>query len=77
MKLDDGKIAAARRASGMTIDDAASICGLSRPTYSMREQYAGDFRISELVSLRSALDKNGKTLFDSAISTIFLPSELR
>lgn len=77
MNLDDGKIAAARRASGITIEDAAAICGLSRPTYSTREQYVGDFRVSELVSLRSALDKNGQTLFDSAISTIFLPTELR
>lgn len=77
MNLDEGKIAAARKASGLTVDEAANACGLSRPTYSLREQQVGDFRIRELLMLRDSLDKTGKSLFDSAIATIFLPTTLR
>ena len=54
--------AAARRASGLTVDRAAEVCGVSRPTVNAREGDPGSFRLSELRSLYAALDETGREL---------------
>ena len=53
---------AARRASGLTADRAADVCGVSRPTYNSRESDPGQFRLCELARLYSSLDGTGREL---------------
>ena len=54
--------AAARRASGLTVDDACRACGVSRPTYNSREKDPGQYRLCELASLYAELDETGREL---------------
>lgn len=54
--------AAARRASGVTIDRAAEACGVSRPTVVSRERDPGQYRLCELASLYADLDATGREL---------------
>ena len=54
--------AAARRASGLTIDEAAEACGVSRPTYNSRERNPMGFRMEELRRLHASLDEVGREL---------------
>lgn len=54
--------AAARRASGVTIDRAAEACGVSRPTVVSRERDPGQYRLCELASLYAELDATGREL---------------
>lgn len=54
--------AAARRASGVTIDRAAEVCGVSRPTVVSRERDPGQYRLCELASLYAELDATGREL---------------
>lgn len=62
------KFGAARRASGMTADDASTSCGISRYTYQLREINPGDFRLSELRSLHSRLSDTARPILDDAVS---------
>lgn len=54
--------AAARRASGVTIDRAAEVCGVSRPTVVSRERDPGQYRLCELAALYAELDATGREL---------------
>ena len=54
--------AAARRASGLSVEDARLACGLSRPTVNSRESDPGSYRLSELRALYAALDDTGREL---------------
>ena len=54
--------AAARRASGVTIDRAAEACGVSRPTVVSRERDPGQYRLCELRALYAELDDTGREL---------------
>lgn len=49
--------AAARRASGLTIDEAAKVCGASHPTYNSRERNPMCFSLEELCRLYASLDE--------------------
>ena len=69
--MDQEKFAAARRASGLTVDRAAQVCEVSRPTYTSRERYPLDFRLSELARLYEALDDTGKRLLLEAVNSTF------
>lgn len=68
--IDSEKFAAARRASGLTIEDAAMTCGITRQTYSIRERNAGDFRLQEISKLSSALNDSGKALLKEALNDL-------
>ncbi len=70
--MDDDMIAAARRASKITIEDAADACGLSRVTYQQRELHPDQFRISELVSLHGCLTPLGKRILVEGIENFFV-----
>lgn len=60
---------AARRASGLSITDAASACGISSVTYATaRENEPGMFRLDELKGLQGAMGKTSKKLLLDAIS---------
>ena len=68
------KVEAARRASGMTIEDAASACGVSSATYANREKSDFDqFRLSELQGLYSSLNEISQPILKEAVADIFLP----
>lgn len=68
---------AARRASGLTVEDAAIACGITRQTYQLREANPEDFRISELIGLKNNLTDIGEQVLSETINDIFLPSKLR
>lgn len=69
--MDTEKFAAARRAAGLTVDKAAQVCEVSRPTYTSRERYPLDFRLSELARLHEALDETGRRLLLEAVHSTF------
>ena len=71
MNFDKTKFSAARRAGGMTLDEAANSCGITRQTYITREKQPSEFRLYELHGLYSALDQNGRGLLKDAINGIF------
>lgn len=60
--------AAARRASGVTIDRAAEACGVSRPTVVSRERDPGQYRLCELAALYAELDETGRELLMRGVS---------
>ena len=62
MDASTSLFAAARRASGVTIDRAAEVCGVSRPTVVSRERDPGQYRLCELASLYAELDATGREL---------------
>lgn len=64
--------AAARKASGMTGEEAAAICGISRPTYLDREACPGKFRLEELMNLYEKMNDSGKMLLSNSIRSLFL-----
>ncbi len=74
MEFNDGIFAAARRASGMTQETAASICGVSRPTYNLREGSPAEFHLGDLVALYSRMDGPGRKLLREGICSLFLPN---
>ena len=47
--MNDDVIGAARRASKVTVEEAATVCGLSKVTYLQREQHPDQFRLCELM----------------------------
>lgn len=59
---------AARMASGMTIDNAAEFSGVSRPTYILREQSPGDFRLSEIRLLYCNMADFAKPVLTDAVN---------
>jgi DNA-binding XRE family transcriptional regulator len=72
MDINSEEFSAARRASAMTLEDAAKACGITRQTYQLREKRAGDFHLSELVALREQMSDSGKKLLSDAIVPLFL-----
>lgn len=65
----DNEFKAARRASGLSITDAASACGISSVTYATaRENEPGMFRLGELKNLHSAMNRTCRKLLLSAVS---------
>lgn len=71
MGLDGEKIAAARRASNLTIAKAAEICEISKPCYIQREKNPDMFRMHEIAHLYEALSDTAKPIFREAVSSVF------
>lgn len=71
MVIDSAKFADARRASGLTLEAAASACGITRQTYQLREKRAGDFHLSELVKLKDSMNDSGRKLLQDALYELF------
>ena len=66
--------AAARKASGLTYDQAATACNLSRASYFVREnEHPEQFRLCELAGLHCQLTDTAKPILMKAIEDIFLP----
>lgn len=71
MPIENNKIADARRASGLTLETAASICGITRQTYQLREKQPEDFRLGELIKLNEQMNSSGKRLLRDALYLLF------
>ena len=54
--------AAARRASGLSVEQACHVCGVSRPTLVSRERDPSQYRLCELRALYAELDATGREL---------------
>ncbi|MEY8437857.1 helix-turn-helix domain-containing protein [Atopobiaceae bacterium 24-176] len=64
---------AVRRAAGLSLEDAASICGISRPTYTVRENNPGEFKLNDLLRLYASMNQPGRQLLGSTLGSLFLP----
>lgn len=73
MKINQDKFIAARKASGMTLDKASELAGISKPTYVGREKHPEQFRLCELSSVYNELTPTAKPIMHDAIMDIFLP----
>lgn len=73
--MNSEAIGAARRASKVTIDEAAGFCGLSRVTYIQREQHQDQFRIGELVGLHKHLSDIGKRILIDGVNDFFCEND--
>lgn len=63
----DNRFRAARKASDMTYESAASCCNVSKPTYVQHEQGPEDFRLSELRGLYSGLTDTARPILLDAV----------
>ena len=74
VQIESAEFAAARRASNLSLEDAAKLCGIAaRQTYASRESRPGDFKLSELTSLYRNLNGPGKKILREAVTSLFLP----
>lgn len=71
MTIESSKFADARRASGLTLESAASACGITRQTYQLREKRAEDFHLGELVKLKDSMNESGRKLLRDALYDLF------
>ncbi|MBR3326676.1 MAG: hypothetical protein IKG69_07075 [Atopobiaceae bacterium] len=72
MKIDSEGFESARRASGISQEKAASICGISRQTYAVREADPGAYRLADLVGLYEHMNEPGRKLLRDAVGSLFL-----
>lgn len=70
--MEDDLIGAARRASKVTVEEAASVSGLSKVTYLQRERHPDQFRICELMGLYDCLTDLGKRILVDGITNFFV-----
>lgn len=67
-----GKFKAAIRASGLTLQEAADLAKVSRPTLVSRQDDPMQFRLYELKGIYDGMDATGRGLLTDAVSEIFL-----
>lgn len=72
--IDKSKFIAARKASGLTIEEAAKLADVSSVCYINREKYPEQFRLCELQGVYNGLSDIAKPLLATAVSDIFLQS---
>lgn len=72
MNQVNNKFKAARRASNMTIDEAAELAKLSKQGYINRERMPETFRLYELEAVFNGMSEIAKPLFVEAVNDIFL-----
>ena len=61
----ENRFRAARKASDMTLEQAATSCDVSKPTYAQHEQMPGDYRLSELRGLYSDMTETARSILFS------------
>lgn len=62
MKETANAIKLARVASGMSQNEAASVLGVSVPTYAAREKAPASFTVDEIKDLNDSFNEQGKQL---------------
>lgn len=74
MTLKSEKFIAARKASGLTIEQAAHAAAVKSPnTYIAHERSPELFRLGELVGVYKAMTEDGQRIMRDALGEIFLP----
>ena len=66
------KIESARLASGLTVEDARKIVGLSFTPYRDREKNPSLFTVGELSKLSRELNRDGKTILREWLVSFFV-----
>lgn len=65
---------AARRASFMTQDSAAEVCGIkARQTFALREDNPRDMTLGNLVDIYESMNDQGRLLLREAVAALFVP----
>lgn len=65
---------AARRASFITQDAAAEICGMkARQTFALREDNPRDMTLGNLTDIYAEMNESGRKLLRDAVAALFLP----
>ena len=67
-----GKFEAARKASGLSSEKAATICRIAKPTYLERERNPSTWRLGELDLLYREMSDVAKPILLEAVNDIFL-----
>ncbi|MBR2804404.1 MAG: hypothetical protein IKE20_04580 [Eggerthellaceae bacterium] len=64
---------AARRASMMTQDEAATACGIkARQTFALREENPRDMTLGNLVDIYEQMSESGRKLLRDAVAALFI-----
>ena len=74
MTIAKDKFVAARKASGLTLDKASELVGLSTQGYINREKEPCHFRLCELESLYGGMTETARPILREAVMDIFLPN---
>lgn len=73
MSISNEKFIAARRASGMSIDNAAALADMSKQCYIGREKHPEQFRLCEILEIYKGMTDTAKPILRDAVQEIFLP----
>lgn len=73
MAIEAEKFIAARKASGLSLENAAELAKMSKVCYINREKHPEQFRLYELKGVYSSLSDTAKPIFRDAVLQIFLP----
>ena len=78
VNIDSEPFVAARKASFMSQDEAAQICGMkARQTFALREDSPRDMTLGNIVDIYAGMNESGKKLLRDAVASLFLPDQLR
>lgn len=69
------KFKASVKASGMTLQEASDLAGISKPTMCSRLEEPSQFRLYELESLYNGMEQIGKSLLLEAVNDFFCPRD--
>lgn len=72
MGISNEKFIAARRASGMSIEKAATLANVSKPCYVNREKHPEQFRLCEISAVYKGMTDTAKPIMHDAVQEIFL-----
>lgn len=73
MGMSNEKFVAARKASGLSLEDASELANMSKPCYIGREKNPEQFRLVELQGVYGGLTDTAKPIMRDALNEIFLP----
>ncbi len=73
MTVSAEKFVAARKASGITLEKAAKLAGMTPQTYIQREKVPGQFRLHELQGVYAGMTDVGRSILKQGVAEIFLP----
>lgn len=74
VRIESEPFIAARKASFMTQDEAAMICGVkARQTFALREDSPRDLTLGNLADLYEGMNEHGRKLLRDAVVTLFMP----
>ena len=72
MSIPNEKFVAARKASGLSLEDASELADVSKPCYIGREKHPEQFRLCELLGVYRGMTDTAKPIMRDAVQEIFL-----